>query len=245
MTLTKQQVREVLDVYIRVWEDQAPARHIICPAQRATPAIERCLRLCRRADLPSDWVGASSSASYRMLGGVGELRFLDHRAPPADPVSGPQQRALSAAALGPAGKASLDLRSAPQHPENLNRVLALVRIGQLHGIQFTGALDPTKPIVGNRRKLPPQAAVPHFRRVGPLRIRRVELLKGQLLLHGAAFLRELDDRSWLLPCRSGTSLPWPGSNCAVMAVTVEVEHRYSQRAGPANGLNPLGLPDGP
>jgi hypothetical protein len=30
-----------------------PTRHIICPAQRATPAIERCLRLCRRANFPA------------------------------------------------------------------------------------------------------------------------------------------------------------------------------------------------
>src|SRR6266540_3207471 len=142
-----------------------------------------------------------------MLGGVSELRFLDHRAPLADAISGPQQRTLPAAALGPAGEASLHLRSAPQHPEDLNGVLALVRLGQLHGVQFAGVLDPSKPIGRDRCKLAPQRAVPHLTRLGSLRIGRVELLKGQLLLHGATFLREPDDRSCVLPWRSGTPLP--------------------------------------
>src|SRR6266508_6269895 len=115
--------------------------------------------------------------------GLGELSLLDHRAPAADAISDPQQRALPAAALGPAGKASLDLRPAPQHPEHLDRVLALVRLGQLHGMQLTGVLDPTEPIVGNRRQLPPQAPVSDLTRVGSSRIDRVELLQRQLLLH--------------------------------------------------------------
>src|SRR5262245_20144302 len=113
-----------------------------------------------------------------------ELAFLDHRTPPAHAFSGPQQRALLTAALSPAGKAGLHLRPAPQDPENLYRILALVRLGQLHGIQLAGALDPSKPVGRNRRELAPRAAVADLMRVRPPRIGRVELLKSQLLLHG-------------------------------------------------------------
>src|SRR6266508_4248542 len=161
--------------------------------------------------------------------GLGELSLLDHRAPAADAISDPQQRALPAAALGPAGKASLDLRSAPQHPENLDRVLALVRLRQLHGIQLTGVLDPTKPIIGNRRKLPPQAAVPHLTGASSPRISGVELPKRQLLLHGAPRLRK---REWFLVPRARCS---PGRQKArrfraggrvVAVVVVAWELRY-------------------
>jgi hypothetical protein len=141
------------------------------------------------AGKPSSGTRRSAVLSLRLLNGLGaglsEVGLLDQRAPPADAISRPQQRALSAAALGPAGKASLDLWSAPQHPENLDRVLALVRLGQLLGIQFTGVLNPTEPIVGNRRKLSPQAPELHRTRVGSSRIDRGEFLKRQLLLHGA------------------------------------------------------------
>ena len=36
MTLTKQQVREVLDVYIRAWEGQDP--DLICTGNRGSPS---------------------------------------------------------------------------------------------------------------------------------------------------------------------------------------------------------------
>src|SRR5262245_27621401 len=142
-----------------------------------------------------------------------ELTLLDHRTPGAHTLLGPQQRALPTTALAPAGKASLHLRPAPQHPQHLNRVLVLVRLGQLHGIQLASDLDPSNPVGRHRRKRPPQAAVAHLARARSLRIRRVELLKRQLLLHGSTHLRVL---GWLLVLYPGaaktTSVVWQWTN---------------------------------
>jgi hypothetical protein len=129
-----------------------------------------------------------------------ELAFLEHRSPLAHALSGPQQRALPATAFTPAGKAGIRLLPAPQDPENLNRILALVRLGQLHGIQLAGALDPPEPIGRNWRKPTPEATVTHLVGVRSLRVGCVEVLKCQLLLHSSTHLRQL---GW-------SSCPGPG-----------------------------------